>query len=66
MVKVGLFVRLEAASGKEAALADFLKQGQALVEAEPGTTGVVRGPDGPVRRSPSSTPSRTSPAARRT
>lgn len=38
MVKVGLFVRLEAASGKEEAVADFLRQGQALVEAEPGTT----------------------------
>ena len=37
MVQVGLYVRLEAAAGKESALADFLKQGQALVEAEPGT-----------------------------
>ncbi len=37
MLKVGLLVRLEAAPGKEAALADFLRQGQALVEAEPGT-----------------------------
>ena len=32
-----MYVRLEAAAGKESALADFLKQGQALVEAEPGT-----------------------------
>ena len=37
MVQVGLSVRLEAAAGKEYAVADFLKQGQALVEAEPGT-----------------------------
>jgi len=38
MVKVGLYVRLEAASGKEGAVADFLRAGQALVEQEPGTT----------------------------
>jgi quinol monooxygenase YgiN len=37
MVQVGLYVRLEAAAGKESAVADFLRQGQALVEAEPGT-----------------------------
>jgi quinol monooxygenase YgiN len=37
MVKLGLLVRLEAAPGKEEALADFLRQGQALVEDEPGT-----------------------------
>ena len=36
-VKVGLWVRLEAAEGREGDLADFLRQGQALVEAEPGT-----------------------------
>lgn len=36
-VKVGLWVRLEAAAGKEGEVADFLRQGQALVEAEPGT-----------------------------
>ncbi|MGZ8648968.1 MAG: putative quinol monooxygenase, partial [Solirubrobacteraceae bacterium] len=30
-------MRLEAAAGKESAVADFFKQGQALVEAEPGT-----------------------------
>ena len=36
-VKVGLWVRLEAADGREGDLADFLRQGQALVEAEPGT-----------------------------
>ena len=38
MVQVGLFVRLEAAQGKEGDVADFLRQGQALVEDEPGTT----------------------------
>ena len=37
-VKVGLWVRLEAAPGREGDLADFLRGGQALVEAEPGTT----------------------------
>ena len=37
-VKVGLFVRLEAAAGKEDALAGFLTGAQALVEQEPGTT----------------------------
>lgn len=37
-VNVGLYVRLEAAQGREDDLADFLRQGQALVEAEPGTT----------------------------
>ena len=36
-VKVGLSVRLEAADGREGDLADFLRHGQALVEAEPGT-----------------------------
>ena len=35
MVKVGLFVRLEAKPGKEADVAAFLKSGLALVEAEP-------------------------------
>jgi quinol monooxygenase YgiN len=38
MVRVGLFVRLEAASGREEDLASFLEQGRALVEEEPGTT----------------------------
>lgn len=37
MVNVGLHVTLEAAAGQESALADFLRQGQALVEEEPGT-----------------------------
>jgi quinol monooxygenase YgiN len=37
MVKLGLFVRLEAKPGKEAEVAAFLKSGLALVEAEPGT-----------------------------
>ena len=36
-VNVGLWVRLEAAGGREADLADFLRRGQALVEAESGT-----------------------------
>lgn len=38
MVKLGLYVRLEAAQGKESEVADFLEQGRALVEEEPGTT----------------------------
>lgn len=38
MVAVGLFVRLEAASGREAELAEFLRSAQALVEQEPDTT----------------------------
>ena len=37
-VKVGLFVRLEAASGKEDELAQLLTGAQSLVEQEPGTT----------------------------
>jgi len=37
VVNVGLYVRIEAASGSEDAVADFLRQGQALVEAESGT-----------------------------
>jgi quinol monooxygenase YgiN len=37
MVKVGLFVRLEAKPGKEADVAAFLKSGLALAEAEPQT-----------------------------
>ena len=37
-VKVGLWVRLEAAAGRENDLADFLRSGQSLVEQEPGTT----------------------------
>lgn len=37
MVKVGLFVRLEAKPGKEAELEEFLKSGLALVEEEPET-----------------------------
>jgi quinol monooxygenase YgiN len=38
MVTVGLFVRLEAASGREADLATFLRNGLDLVQQEPGTT----------------------------
>lgn len=38
MVKVGLFVRLEAKSGKEAEVERFLKGGLALAQAEPATT----------------------------
>jgi quinol monooxygenase YgiN len=37
MVKVGLFVRLEAKPGKEAEVEAFLKSGLALVEEEPDT-----------------------------
>jgi quinol monooxygenase YgiN len=37
MVKLGLYVRLEAKAGKEAAVAQFLKEGLPLVEAEAGT-----------------------------
>lgn len=38
MVKVGLFVRLEAKPGKEAEVENFLKSGLALVQEEPETT----------------------------
>jgi quinol monooxygenase YgiN len=38
MVKVGLFVRLEAAPGREEDLATFLRNGLDLVQQEPGTT----------------------------
>jgi quinol monooxygenase YgiN len=38
MVKVALFVRLEAKPGKEAEVESFLKSGQAIVEEEPDTT----------------------------
>jgi quinol monooxygenase YgiN len=38
MVKVALFVRLEAKPGKEAEVEKFLKGGQAIVEGEPATT----------------------------
>lgn len=37
MVKVGLYVSLEAKPGKEADVAEFLKGGLPIVEAEPGT-----------------------------
>jgi len=38
MVTVGLLVRLEAKPGKESEVANFLRSGLALVEAEPATT----------------------------
>lgn len=38
MVKVGLYVRLAAAEGRENDVADFLRQGQQMVQEEPGTT----------------------------
>jgi len=38
MVNVGLFVRLEAKTGKEEDVANFLRSGLALVEEEPATT----------------------------
>jgi len=38
MVKVALFVRLEAKAGKEADVENFLRGGLALVEEEPATT----------------------------
>ncbi len=38
MVKVALFVRLEAKLGKEEAVADFLRGGLSIVESEPATT----------------------------
>jgi quinol monooxygenase YgiN len=38
MVRVGLFVRLEAAAGREAEVATFLRNGLDLVQQEPGTT----------------------------
>jgi quinol monooxygenase YgiN len=47
MVKVALFVRLEAKTGKEAEVAAFLKSGLSLVQEEPATTawfGIQLGP----------------------
>src|SRR3954465_13818421 len=47
MVKVALFVRLEAKPGKEKEVADFLRGGLPLVEQEPATTawfGIQLGP----------------------
>ena len=38
MVKVALFVRLEAKSGKEAEVENFLRGGLAIVQEEPATT----------------------------
>ena len=38
MVKLGLFVRLEAKPGKEADVEKFLRDGLSLVEQEPATT----------------------------
>jgi quinol monooxygenase YgiN len=38
MVKVALYVRLEAKKGKEAEVEQFLKSGLAVVEGEPATT----------------------------
>lgn len=38
MVKVALFVRLEAKPGKEEAVANFLRGGLTIVESEPATT----------------------------
>jgi quinol monooxygenase YgiN len=38
MVKVGLFVRLEAKPGKESAVAEFLTSGLGLAQQEPETT----------------------------
>ena len=37
-VTVGLFVRLEAKPGKEAAVEEFLREGHSIVEEEHGTT----------------------------
>lgn len=37
MIKVGLFVRLEAKPGKEAAVIEFLNKGLELVQQEPAT-----------------------------
>ena len=47
MVKVALFVRLEAKAGREAEVESFLKSGLALVEQEPATAawfGIRLGP----------------------
>ena len=47
MVKVALFVRLEAKAGKEAEVESFLKSGLPIVEQEPATTawfGIRLGP----------------------
>jgi quinol monooxygenase YgiN len=38
MVKLGLYVRLEAKPGKEKEVEEFLRQGESLVQQEPDTT----------------------------
>ncbi len=38
MVKVGLFVQLEAKAGREAEVEEFLRQGLSIVREEPATT----------------------------
>ncbi len=44
MPKVALFVKLEAKTGKERQVAEFLHSGLALVEGEPATVAVQSGP----------------------
>ncbi len=46
-VRVGLWVQLEAAPGKEKEVADFLKSAEALVQQEPQTTAWFAIPMGP-------------------
>ncbi len=69
MVKVALFVRLEAKPGKEAEVESFLRSGLPIVQDEPATIAWFAPGSGSAlgrRRSASSTPSRMTPAERLT
>lgn len=65
MVKVALWVRMEAKPGKESDVEDLLRGGLSIVQQEPATTAWFAIRLGP-RRSAFSTPFRTKPAARPT
>ena len=66
MVKVALFVRLEAKPEKVEAVAEFLRGGLPLVEAEPDTKLPGSASNLALPRSASSTLSRVKKAGRRT
>jgi hypothetical protein len=63
MVKVALFVRLEAKPGKEKEVENFLMSGLPIVQAEPATTAWFRIRLGPPHSAPSM-PSRMRQAVR--
>lgn len=64
MVSTALFIKLEAKPGREDEVESFLRSGLPIVETEPATTAWFA--IGSAHRlTPSSTPSRTKPAAKR-